>query len=78
MANNPRQAPFSITGSASTDANGKPTASATIGGATYTCSGDNAVLAIGALSDRLVMEGCDPGCALTVGVNTIQDIISTI
>jgi hypothetical protein len=60
MANNPRQAPWPITATAGTDAGGKPTAAVTIGVATYTCSGDSALLALLALARRLVEEGCDP------------------
>lgn len=82
MANNPKQAPFAITGgSTGTDANGKPTAIVTLAGAsggTYTCSGDTAVAAIGNLAERLLLEGCDPNCSIAISPNTIPDIIQVV
>ncbi len=78
MANNPKRAPFTITGSTGTDANGKPTAIATVSPATYTISGDTALLAITGLAERLLMEGCDPSCALVCSPNTVQDIIQVV
>lgn len=75
MANNPMQAPFSITGSTGTDANGNPTAQATVNGIVYKCSGVNANDAFQNLAQLLVAIGCDPGCQLTVGALTIGDIL---
>lgn len=78
MANNPMAAPFSIVGSTGTDANGNPTARATINGITYTCSGISAGDAFESLGQLLVMIGCDPGCSLTVGALTTGDIINLL
>jgi hypothetical protein len=77
MTNNPRQAPFAIVGSAGTDANGNPTASVTLDGSSYTCSDGTATGAMLKLALRLLLEaGCDPGCSLTVGPNSIANIIA--
>jgi hypothetical protein len=65
MANNPRQAPWPITATAGTAADGKPSVASTIGSSTYTCEGDSATLALLALARRLIEEGCDPRCATT-------------
>jgi hypothetical protein len=78
MANNPRMAPWPITATAGTDGGGKPSASATIGAVTYTCTGDTAKLALLALAQRLVAEGADPLCSLTQDGISIADIISAV
>jgi hypothetical protein len=76
MVNNPKLAPWPIVGTAGTDANGSPTASASLDGSSYVCSDGTATGAMLKLAQRLLLEGCDPNCSLTVGANSIMDIIS--
>jgi hypothetical protein len=78
MANNPRQAPWTITATAATAGDGNPTAAATIGGSTYTCEGSTATAALLALARRLVEEGCDPLCATSGTAGVVQDIIDAV
>ncbi len=78
MANNPFIAPFTITATTGTDSFGNPTAQVTIGRSTYVDSGTTAKGALLNLAEDLLMEGCDPSCALTAAPNTIQDIIQVV
>jgi len=56
------------------DANGKPTAIASIGAARYVCSGDTILHATLALARRLVEQGCDPTTPLAVDGVTLARI----